>query len=117
MNYYKRNIKHNKGDTYALSFEIENLGQLLDSAYLTCRDNLNDDNSNILFECSLKDGISIVEQDEELNDIKYVVRVSPEKTKDLQSGTYYYDLQIEVNGDVFTIMKGSFVIEQDVSRR
>ena len=116
MNYYKNNIIHVRGDTFSSGLIVEGLGQDLESAYFTCRDSLND-NSKILFEKSLNNGISLVEYDEE-NDIrKYAVRVEPSDTKDLQSWTYYYDLQIGVNGDIFTIMKGKFIIEQDSSRK
>ena len=115
MNYYKNDIRHVKGDTYSSAMVIENLGQALDTAYFTCRENLNDD-SEKLFVKSLNNGITQVEYDDE-NDIrKYAVRVEPGDTKDLQSGTYYYDFEIGVNSDIFTIMKGKFIIEQDSSR-
>ena len=115
MNYYRNDIRHCKGDTFSCALVVEDLGQELDEIYFTCRENLND-NSEILFQCSLNDGISEVEYDEE-NDIrKYAIRVAPEKTKDLQAGTYYYDEEIKINEDIFTIMKGRFIIEQDSSR-
>lgn len=115
MNYYKNNIIHVKGDTFSSGLIVEGLGQDLESAYFTCRDSLND-NSEILFEKSLNNGISLVEYDEENYIRKYAIRVDPNDTKDLQSGTYYYDLEIGVNSDIFTIMKGKFIIEQDSSR-
>ena len=105
-----------KGDTLAFNFQIQGLGGIEPTAlYFTCRENLND-NSEILFSSTLGDGISLVDYDEE-NDIrKYAIRVIPSKTENLQSGTYYYDEEIRVNGDVFTIMKGKFILEQDSSR-
>lgn len=115
MNYYRNNIRHIKGDTFSSGLIIENLNQDLDSVYFTCRDNLND-NSEILFESSLNDGITLVEYDEHKDIRKYAIRIEPSKTKDLQSGTYYYDLEVGVNSDIFTIMKGKFIIEQDSTR-
>ena len=115
MNYYKNDIRHNKGDTFSCALVVEGLGQDLESIFFTCRENLND-NSEILFQSTLGDGVSLVEYDEE-NDIrKYAIRIEPSKTENLQSGTYYYDEEIRVNNDVFTIMKGRFIIEQDSSR-
>jgi hypothetical protein len=115
MNYYRNNIRHVKGDTFSNTLIVEGLGQDLDSIYFTCRDTLNDD-SNILFEKSLNNGISLVEYDQE-NDIrKYAVRIAPADTKNIQSGSYFYDFQVSVNGDVFTIMKGKFILEQESSR-
>ena len=115
MNYYANNIRHVKGDTYSCSFTVEDLGQDLEAASFTCRENINDD-APILFKCSLGDGITLVEYDEHKDIRKYAVRVEPNKTKNLQAGTYFYDEEIRVNDDVFTIMKGKFIIEQDSSR-
>lgn len=115
MNYYKNDIKHCKGDTYSSAIVIEGLGQTVDSIYFTCRENLND-NAEILFQSGINNGISMVEYDEEKDIRKYAVRVSPSKTRELQSGTYYYDLEISVNSDVFTVMKGKFILEQDATR-
>jgi hypothetical protein len=115
MNYYKNDIRNVKGDTFSCAFTVENLGQSIETAKFTCRDSLND-TSNILFQKTLNNGITLVETDNE-NDIKkYAVRVAPTDTQNLQSGTYYYDLEIGVNSDKFTIMKGRFIIEQDCSR-
>lgn len=116
MNYYENDIRHVKGDTYSCALIVEDFDQELYSVYFTCRDGQNDD-SEILFEAGLGDGVSIVEYDAETNTRKYAIRVSPAKTKDLQVGTYYYDLQISVNYDVFTIMRGKFIIDQDETKK
>lgn len=116
MNYYKNDIRHVRGDTLSHPIYVENLYQDLESVYFTCRDSLNDD-SEILFEKSLNNGITYFYYDEEKDIRTYIVRIAPSDTKDLQAGTYYYDEQIAVNGDVFTIMKGRFIIEQDATRK
>lgn len=115
MNYYANNIIHTKGDTFSCGFTVEDLEQSIESAKFTCRDSLKD-NSNVLFQKTLGNGITLVETDTEKDIKKYAVRVAPNDTKNLQAGTYYYDLEIGVNGDIFTIMKGRFVLEQDCSR-
>ena len=110
MNYYIKNIKNVRGDTYSIGFKVEGINQELDNVYFTCRDNLTDE-SVILFQKSLNDGITLVDQIEDT--YSYNVRVAPEDTRNIQSGTYYYDLQININEDIFTIMRGKFIIEQD----
>lgn len=115
MNYYKNDIKHIKGDTFSCGLVVEDLEQEPDNIYFTCRDSLND-NAEILFQCGINDGISQVEYDAEKDIRKYAIRVVPSKTENLQSGSYYYDLEVGVNDDVFTIMKGRFIIEQDCTR-
>lgn len=115
MNYYYNNIKHVKGDTFSCGLVVEDLGQDLDEVNFTCKNSAND-NAEVLFNCSLGDGITLVDYDIEKDIRKYVIRVAPNDTKNLQAGTYYYDLEIGVNSDIFTIMKGRFVLEQDCSR-
>lgn len=116
MNYYKNDIRHIKGDTYSCAMVLADFDQALDSVYFSCRDGENDD-SELLFEAGLDDGISIVEYDIETNTRKYAIRIAPSKTANLQTGTYFYDLQVGINGDIFTIMRGHFIVEQDATRK
>ena len=116
MNYYQNNIRHIKGDTYSCGLKLEALGQEPESIYFTCRDGLNND-SEVLFEVSLGDGISQVEYNSQKDIREYAIRVAPALTENLQTGTYYYDLEIGVNSDVFTIMRGTFIIEQECTRK
>lgn len=110
MNYFKKNIHNVRGDTYSLGLTVEDIDQALDTVYFTCRDNLND-NSSILFEKSLGNGITLTEHSG--HKYSYAIRVAPADTRNLQAGVYYYDLQIGINDDIFTVMKGKFIIEQD----
>lgn len=96
-----------RGDTLAFGVEIEGLNKSVDTAFFTCRKNYEDENP--VFQKSLLDGISEVETG------KYRVRVAPEDTENLEEGLYYYDLEIGVNSDVFTILKGTLKIEHDVT--
>lgn len=112
MNYYKNDIRHVKGDTHSHSIVVEGLNQDLESIFFTCMDSLNDD-SNVLFQKSLNNGITFLYYDEEKDERTYIVRITPNDTKNLQSGTYFYNEKVFVNSDVFTIMKGRFIIEQD----
>ena len=95
-----------RGDTVSFGMEIEGLDQDLDTAFLTCRKNFTE---APVFQKSLGDGIT--KQDTGL----YVVRIAPGDTEGLQVGKYYYDLELGVNGDKFTILKGILEIEQDVT--
>lgn len=115
MNYYRNNIKHVKGDTFSCGLVVEDLGQDLDEALFTCKENANDD-AETLFQCKLDDGITLVEYDAQKDIRKYAIRIAPEKTINLQSGTYYYSEEVQVNDDVFTIMRGRFILEQDYSK-
>lgn len=110
----KTNLEMIRGDTLSFAFEVEfdEAPQKLEKVDFTCKMNFDDD-ANI-FRKSLSSGINFAKQDG--NKLYYVVRVAPEDTENLEAGMYYYDLQIELNGDVFTILSGAFKIESDVTR-
>lgn len=103
-----KNIKMVRGDTLSFGIEIEGLGQDLDTCYFSCKQN--PDDINYIFQKSLNSGISKVSNG------KYRVRVAPSDTSNVEVGSYYYDLQIGVNSDIFTIIKGVLKIEREISR-
>lgn len=107
MNSTDFNISMVKGDTLSFGIEIEGLDQDLDSAFFSCAGA--QPTTEYVFQKSLGDGITKVETG------KYRVRVAPEDTADAEAGFYFYDLQIGVNSDIFTIMKGSLCLEAEVT--
>lgn len=96
-NYTTYNIKMVKGDTESFGFEIEGV-ENLDAAYFSCKRNSQDE--NYLFQRSLSNGITKRAENQ------YVVRITPDNTALLEPGQYWYDLEIEKNGDIFTIFRG-----------
>lgn len=103
------NLEMTRGDTKAFAIDISGLSdQDLDTAYLSCRASADDD--NYVFQKSLNDGITKIEAG------KYRARIAPADTKNLDTGTYYYDLEIGVNDDIFTVLKGKLQITYDVTR-
>lgn len=103
------NITMVRGDTVSFNFSvIDGNGQLmnLDSAHFTCKKNPT--GQSYTFQKSFDDGIQFL-------DDCYVVRIAPEDTADVLAGQYYYDLQIGVGDDIFTILRGVLSIEQDVT--
>lgn len=100
------NITAVRGDTLSFGMEFDGLDQSLESAYFTARDGYE---GKILFQKSLGDGITETETG------KYAVRVAPEDTETAKAGQYYYDLEISINGDVFTVLIGTLTLMQDVT--
>ena len=103
----KKNFDIIKGDTLAFVFEIEDFNDDLTSCYFSCKEKFND--SEYAFQKTLDDGITKVEQG------KYKVRVAPSDTKELSIGKYYYDLQIGVGEDVYTILRGQITVEEEIT--
>lgn len=102
------NLAMVRGDTFAFGVEIEGLNQDLDTAYFSCKKSAKD--TNYIFQKTIADGISKAATG------KYRVRVAPADTKDIDAGSYRYDLQIGVNGDIFTVLKGELAITEDITR-
>lgn len=100
-----RYVTMTRGDTMSFNMELDGIDEL-DTAFLTCRKNHTEP---AVFQKSIGDGIT------KLDDGLYVVRIAPEDTEGLQVGKYYYDLELGVNGDRFTILKGILEITQDVT--
>lgn len=107
-----KNIEMTRGDTLSFAFEIEGINQDLETAYFTINDNL--DEETPIVQKSLIDGISKIETGDDY--VQYRVRVAPDDTKEIEPGHYFYDLEIGLNSDVFTILKGQITLEADVTR-
>ena len=104
-----QNITMVKGDT--LSFDVQIFDEngdamVIDSAYITCKKRPN--STDKVFQKSLGNGI--VQSDGLL-----LVRVAPEDTQDAEAGEYFYDFQIGIAEDIYTIMIGILSLEQNVT--
>lgn len=108
FNMAETNITMVKGDTLSFNFQIEGLdGGDLSSAYFTVK--ANPKGNLALIQKSIGNGISKV--DEGL----YVVRVAPDDTENLDAGMLWYDLQIGIGEDIYTVLLGMLEILQDVT--
>lgn len=106
-----KNIKMVRGDTLSFGIEYEfddKSKQDLETCYFSCKKN--PDDTEYIFQKSLTDGISKVA------DNQYRVRVAPADTENIDIGNYYYDFQIGLNSDIFTIAKGVLKIEREITR-
>lgn len=108
----RKNFEVIKGDTLAFAVEIgfDEKPNDLEEILFTVKRNADDGN---LFQERLNNGITKIASVG--NKIYYRVRVSPGDTKELEAGAYYYDLEIRINGDVFTILNGLLIIENEIT--
>ena len=105
-----KNITMTKGDTLSFVVEISDQEKEpldVETAFFTCKKNFTDEVN--VFKKSIGSGITRMDAGQ------YTVRVAPEDTESIEAGKYFYDLQVGLNSDVFTIMKGIIEIEQDVT--
>ena len=104
-NALKRDIAMVKGDTMSFGFELKGLeGEIPDKVTFNCKSTIEDDYT--VFTVSTDDTIDFVSYDAETDTLTYTVRIPPYKTAELELGRYYYDLKVEVNGDIITLMIG-----------
>lgn len=111
----KRDLTMVKGDTMSFAFQLQGLGEATrpEGLILTCKETIEDNDP--LFEVSLHDTISLRSYDSENDILTYCVRIPPEKTEDLELGRYFYDIELRVNGDVITLMKGRLTLDYEVT--
>ena len=96
------NITMVRGDTASFGIKFKDHPEIsLSGAYLVVR---SDFDTSALFVKRMNDGISRVGAGE------YTVRIAPSDTADLNEGTYVYDFKISINGDLFTLLRGLFII-------
>ena len=105
------NFEMTRGDTFSFGVSIVDLGQELDSAFFTVKNNFDDE--TIIIEKTLGNGVELDHIEDE--DYYYKVRIAPEDTENLEPKKYYYDLEINVNSDTFTILKGILDVTFDVT--
>ena len=105
-----QNITMIKGDTLSFNcfvYNDEHLPFMVDDSHFSCKKKAT--GSEYVFRKSLGSGIS---QDE---NGMMTVRVAPEDTEEIDAGQYFYDFEIRVNDDVYTVMIGTLSIENDIS--
>ena len=106
----EQNIEITRGDTASFNLQfVDFAGDLehdVQDMFLTVKEDIN---GSAIFQKSLGNGISKV------IDNVYVVRIAPEDTEDLNLGYYYYDFEVKINDDVFTLLKGVMQITYDVT--
>ena len=114
FNAIRKEISIVKGDTLAFNFQLQGLnGVDPDEIALTCRDKPEDNDYN--FKVYKGHGITRTSYNAEDDTLTYSVRVPPASTN-IVAGRYYYDLEINVNGEVITLMRGRLNVEWDVTR-
>lgn len=107
----QKNFKFVRGDSFNFAFVINNSAGnplTVNEAYFSCKANIDD--LEYVFQKDLSDGIELVID-------RYNVRIAPEDTENLVAGKYYYDLEVVINEDVYTLMLGQLDLISDITRR
>ena len=109
----RKNFELVKGDTLAFAVEIGFDDDPVDADEMLFTVKRNADDEADLFQKRLSHGIEKVAKVG--NKLYYRVRASPWDTGSLEAGLYQYDLEIRVNGDIFTILNGLLIVENQIT--
>ena len=113
-NAIRRDITMIQNDTLSFAFQVQGLkGQTPDNIVFTCKETI--ETNEVLFSVDLSNNISLRDYDEDQDIYTYVVRIPPALTEKIALGRYFYDLQLTVNYDIFTLMKGRLTIEYQIT--
>lgn len=109
---YRQDFDHTRGDTLPIWFTLD---QAIDLTEETTKVTFSvkevETDNNYVFQV---DKTAVSEIETEVN--TYMLRVAPELTVDRPLGRYYYDLELQTNGDVYTLVKGFMNLTFDITR-
>lgn len=107
------NIEHYKGDTFKqipMVYKINGTPQDLTGAIIRMQLRKERDGVSYLELTSVDDaGITITDA------LNGAFKIN-EQIIDIQSGNYIYDIEFNINGIIETLIKGDFIITNDVTR-
>lgn len=106
-----QNLRIMRGDTTRIGITIKGLDGVPEALSFSCKQS--PAFTSYTFQKTLDDGID-VEQSEEGQ--RYIVTISPEDTQRRASGTYRYDFEAIINGDIITLLYGNLDIVADVTQ-
>ena len=113
INAITQDIEMVKGDTLSFAFQLQGLGGAEPTIVFSCALNYYDD---ILFTVDTEDGITREAYDSENDIATYSIRVAPNKTASLDLNRYYYDMEMTLDEDVITLMRGRLTLVYEVHK-
>lgn len=113
MQILSKNLEVTRGDTakYRLkiltSNDVEITTNDITNIYFSVKENFK--NTDVLLQKQLNDGITLGE------DGYYHIVISSTDTDELSFGDYYYDIQLNITNEKYTIVKGIFKIDWEIT--
>ena len=104
------NFRLIRGDTFSFDMVISDLEDPIDDIFFTVKEN-KDDLDYIIQKTLSNEEIQLVENFTD----RFNVKLNPQDTKDLEPGKYFYDLEVRVGNDIYTILMGTINIKMDIT--
>ena len=113
INAVTQDIEMVKGDTLEFAIQLQGLEAAEPTITFSCALNYY---SEPLFVVDTEDGIERVSYDDANDVATYTIRVAPNHTEDLDLNRYYYDLEMQLNDEVITLMRGRLTLVYEVTK-
>ena len=111
MNAINQDIEMVRGDTLAFNFELSGLGALFADRALEVSFNIYERYEEpAVAQSKNGSGVGITSYNSNQDIALFSVYLAPYKTKHLDIGRYYYDLQIKNISNTITLMRGSLTM-------
>lgn len=116
INAIQKNIMMVRGDTCVFNFQLTGLGSSASPTFEMACKTMPDNSVSNSFEISSTDGDIVLEEyDDETDTGTYSVCISPGDTSSLDIGRYYYDLQMTLDDNIYTLMRGRLELLYEVT--
>lgn len=115
INAITQDIDMVKGDSLEFAFQLQGLEGAEPTIVFSCALNYYD---NPLFTVDNEDvnGITRDSYDAVKDIATYTIRVAPSKTEPLDLNRYYYDLEMRLNDEIITLMRGRLTLLYEVNK-
>ena len=110
---YRQDFDHTRGDTLPIIFTLDQALNLEDEGtQITFSVKVKETDNNYVFQVD-KTAVTALEDEEAYS---YLMKVPAGNTVDLPLGRYYYDLELQANSEVYTLVKGFMDLTFDITR-
>lgn len=110
---YRQDFDHTRGDTLPIVFTLDQALDLEDEGTkITFSVKVKETDNNYVFQVD-KTAVTALEDEEAYS---YLMKVPAGNTVDLPLGRYYYDLELQANSEVYTLVKGFMDLTFDITR-
>ena len=110
---YRQDFDHTRGDTLPIVFTLDQALDLADEGTkITFSVKVKETDNNYVFQVD-KTAVTALADEEAYS---YLMKVPAGNTVDLPLGRYYYDLELQANSEVYTLVKGFMDLTFDITR-
>lgn len=105
------NMTMTRGDTFCVEIEVEGVVESANNLYFVLKQDFDSDEPLIINTLTNEGAQYLGEED---GSTYYEIYIYPEQTEELEPGQYYYEIKLDFDGAINTVLKGILKIEEEV---